>query len=312
MLHIDDRLHSPGNEQDWFEAYWFGFYVPARKLSVYIYPWFRPNLGTWGGGVLAWDDRGQTAWTMLHCDYAWGRPFEGEASMINGEGISTPQGVRIDCLEPAKRYRIRYDRPALGFDIEFEASGPANQIAATTAEENIFKGHIDQPGHYSGQLRVGSDMLDVDCYCVRDRSWGPRRDDFADMHVGYYHATASAQDAFLLVTHFGDEPDRSSLLSGYLIRDGRHAKLTEGWAQLMRNIDHSPASCLVEATDEFGRKLVARGVANNHIALQLQPGMFNWSSLAEWQFDDVTAYGELQDTWHPDKYRAFARGQAPK
>jgi len=303
----DEVLHPAGVGDDWFESWWFAFYVPERGLTVYIYPWFRPNLGLAGGGVIAWDGRGVEPWSILHNDYAWSLRFAGADSLLDGDAIVTPQGIRIDCLAPAERYRIRYDKPALAFDVVFEATGPASMVNALTADADIFKGHIDQPGRYHGWVRVGEERIAVDCHCVRDRSWGPRRDDLVDMHIGYYHATASAQDAFLLVTHVGDDADASSLISGYLIRDGVQAPLAEGSARVTRNADLSPGHCVIEAVDREGRRLEAKGRGLSQVALHVQPGMFNWSSLAEWRFGGVSAYGELQDTWHPDKLRAFIR-----
>ncbi len=307
MLHIDDRLHAGGDDDAWFESYWFAFYVPERLLTVYIYPWFRANLGLYGGGVLAWDDKGVLPWTILHHDYSWSGRFAGEASMIEGNTIATPQGIRIHCLAPAERYRIEYDHPDLAFDVTYEATGPANQTAASTAEQDILKGHIDQPGHYRGWIRVGSTRLNVDCHCVRDRSWGPRRDDATEMHIGYDHATASTQDAFLMVGHDSGSDDRFAFMTGYLIRDGVHAPLVEGTAAIERDADLAPRACRISARDTLGRMLDAEGEGLAAVALQQQPGMFNWSSLAEWRFNGVTAHGELQDTWHPDKYRNFAR-----
>lgn len=310
MLHSDDALHQAGTEEAFFEAWWFGFQVPDRLLSVYAYPWFRPNLGLAGGGVLAWDERGSLPWSMLHNDYAWSRAYPDTGRMVQGNVLDTPQGVLIECLAPAERYRVRYEREALGFDVTFEAIGPATSTAATTAEEGIFKGHVDQPGHYHGHVHIGEESVAVDCYGVRDRSWGPRRDDATGMHVGYYHATASARDAFLIVTHADlDDDNRSSLISGYLIRDGEHAPLATGEARVTRNADLSPATCLIEAEDVRGRRLRAVGTSLNYAALQLQPGMFNWSSMAKWEFNEVVCHGELQDTWHPDRYRAFVRGR---
>jgi hypothetical protein len=37
------------------------------------------------------------------------------------------------------------------------------------------------------------------------------------------------------------------------------------------------------------------------------PDMFCWNSLARWEYDDVVAWGEDQDIWHPRKWRDFAR-----
>ena len=309
MLHDDDRLHPSGSDDSWFESWWFAFYVPERRLSVYVYPWFRPNLGICGGGVFAWDDGGSLPWTMTHHDYAWSRRFDGAATMLEGARLTMPQGVVIDVVESGQAYRIRYDHPALAFDVHFAATATVSATAASTADTGIFKGHIDQPGHYTGWVRVNGETLTVDCHCVRDRSWGPRRDDLTAMHIGYFHATASAQDAFLMVGHAGDDPEHFTLLSGYLIRDGVHAVLAEGEARISRADDLSPATCVLRAADVQGRQVEAQGRRLTAVAVQVQPGMFNWSSFAEWRFGDATAYGELQDTWHPDGYRAFAQAR---
>ncbi|WP_157219696.1 DUF7064 domain-containing protein [Flavisphingomonas formosensis] len=309
MLGEDERLHPVGAGDDWFESWWFAFYVPERLLTVYVYPWFRPNLGLCGGGVIAWDERGIESRAIVHHDYAWSLRFGGADTIVEGDAIVTPQGIRIDCLAPAERYRLRYERPGLAFDVEFEASGGASRINTLVAEADIFKGHIDQPGRYRGWVRVGDDRHVVDCHCVRDRSWGPRGDDATGMHIGYYHATASDKDAFLIFTHAGEDGDSSTMISGYLIRDGIQAQLAEGRARITRGSDLSPATCVIDATDREGRVLHAEGRGLTSVALLVQPGMFNWSSLAEWRFGEAFAYGELQDTWHPDAYRVFARAR---
>lgn len=309
MLGEQDRFHPSGQDDNWFESWWFAFYVPERKLTVYIYPWFRPNLGVSGGGVFAWDDNGSLPWTMLHHDYSWSRRFPGEAAILSGATFSMPQGVVIDVLAENQSYRIRYDHPDLSFDVRFDATADVKATAGSTTEDGIFKGHVDQPGNYRGWVRVKGEELAVDCHCVRDRSWGPRRDDVRDMHIGYFHATASARDAFLMVTHAGADPQTFSLLNGYLIRDGVHAPLVTGEARMTRDGDLAPAGCRVQATDELGRQLKADGHSITRMAVQVQPGMFNWSSFAEWRFGEATGYGELQDTWHPDAYRAFARSR---
>lgn len=309
MLDDQDRFHPSGQDDSWFESWWFAFYVPDRRLTVYIYPWFRANLGVCGGGVFAWDDRGLLPWTMLHHDYCWSRRFDGEETVLSGTRLTMPQGVTIDVLTENRSYRIRYDHPDLAFDVRFDATAEVKVAAGSTTEDGIFKGHIDQPGRYQGWVRVKGDTLAVDCHCVRDRSWGPRRDDVRDMHIGYFHATASAEDAFLMVTHAGDDAETFSLLNGYLIRDGIHAQLVSGEARMMRDGDLAPAACHIHAVDELGRELDAEGHSITRMAVQVQPGMFNWSSFAEWRFGAATGHGELQDTWHPDGYRAFARAR---
>lgn len=308
-VRAEDRLHTPTADDSWYESYWFAFYVPERGIMVYAYPWFRTALGVYGGGVIAWDGDGTAPWTVLHYDYSWARRFDGPDSVINGNTIDTPQGIRIDCLPREHHYRVRYEHPALGFDVTFEPAGEANIMSASTAESGIFSSHVDQPGHYKGELRVGTERLDVDCFLIRDRSWGPRRDDVRDMHVGYFYATASSTDAFLFVGHGGEDLDRFEMISGYLIRDGVRAPLASATARITRNAQHAPASCVVSGRDALQRELEAKGTAVTYAGLQQQPGMFSWTSLARWNFSNLNTHGELQESWHPDRYRRFVRGK---
>lgn len=306
-VRAEDQLHPPTADDSWYESYWFAFYVPERNIMVYAYPWFRTALGVYGGGVMAWDTAGHAPWTILHNDYAWARRFAGPDSILEGGSIITPQGIRIDCLEERHHYRIRYAHPRLAFDVTFTPAGDANIMAATTAEEGVFASHVDQPGHYAGTLRVGDTWLPVDCFLIRDRSWGPRRDDKKDMHIGYFYATASNSDAFLMVGHGRETLEDFDLISGYLIRDGVRFPLASASANIARNDLHAPKRCTIQAEDEMGRTLVAEGEAITFAGLQQQPGMFTWTSLARWRFSDIETYGELQESWHPDRYRSFVR-----
>ena len=68
-LHPDDALFHPAGDDPWaYESYWFSFFVPERKLMVYVYPWFRPSLGIAAGGVSAWDHTGAEPWNIVHSD----------------------------------------------------------------------------------------------------------------------------------------------------------------------------------------------------------------------------------------------------
>ena len=46
----------------------------------------------------------------------------------------------------------------------------------------------------------------------------------------------------------------------------------------------------------------------NRVSFTNIPWMFNWVSLAHWDFADTDGWGEDQDVWHVDRYRAFVRG----
>ena len=310
----DDDFHAPPDDLWAYESFWFSFFVPERKLMVYVYPWFRPTLGIAGGGVMAWDDRGELAWNIVHCDYSFQLPARDLSALVDETTLTLPQGVTIEVLEPLKRYRVKYQHPNLALDVYFTAIHPANVNTRPIGDSKLFAGRIDQCGRVTGELMVGGQRYAVDCLSMRDRSWGARRNDNHDLHIGYFHATASEHDAFLAVSNHataGALPNdsRAPIVSGYLMLGGEIRPLADGNANLVRNPAGTPVACHIEAVDTEGRQLIASGSAINWFAFEPYAGLFNWSSLAEWRFNAHACIGELQNTWHPDGWRAYARSR---
>lgn len=308
MRHPDDDFHTAGDDPWWFESFWFSFFVPERKLMVYVYPWFRPGLGTCGGGVLAWDDLASEPWNIVHHDYAWHLPCKPGPDLWRDGVLHLPQQVRITPIEPMSTFRVEYSHNDLQIDVVFTAVRPAHTSSKPVGDSQLFAGRIDQAGHVTGRIHVNGEELAIDCFCIRDRSWGIRRDDNHNMHIGYFHATRSADDAFLaVVDHTQVEQESSPVVSGYLLRGGQISTLASGSCRVDRNEDGVPVSAHIEAVDQDKRQFEAVGSPMNSFAYQVFPGMFNWSALAHWRFGACEAFGELQDTWHPDRWRRFAR-----
>lgn len=309
-VHPDDDFHPFDQDPWWFESFWFSFFVPERQLMIYVYPWFRPALGTCGGGVLAWDSLAREPWNIVHHDYAWHLPYKPGAQLWKDGVLHLPQNVRITPIEPLMRFRVEYAHPDFDLDVEFSAIRPAHVASKPIGDSKLFGGRIDQAGHIVGKVRVGAEQLTVNCFCIRDRSWGIRRDDNYNMHIGYFHATVSADEAFLAVAdHSRADGDISPLVNGYLVRDGRLLPLNGGTCWVERDSAGVPVAARLNAKDSEGRALDAVGDAVSSFAYQPFPGMFNWSSLARWRFGSCEAFGELQDTWHPDGWRRFARAR---
>jgi hypothetical protein len=304
-----DGFHAPGSDLWWFEAFWFSFFIPERQLMVYIYPWFRANMGLAGGGVVAWDAGAYEPWNIVHNDYAWHLSLGDPTTHVSGATLALPQGIIIDTLEPDTRYRVRYDHELLSIDIVFTASQPANVVTRALGASQLFAGRIDQCGKVEGHIILRGERLAVNCYSMRDRSWGVRQPNNVGMHVGYFHATFSAGEAFLVVSDAARaKGDAAPIVNGYLLRDGTWAALAEGSARLGRDADGRPLRCTIDATDELGRTMHAVGTSSTWFAYQPYPGMFNWSCLADWSADGRSGIGELQDTWYPDDWRRFHEG----
>jgi hypothetical protein len=312
-LHPEDTFHAPPDDPWAFESFWFSFFIPEKRVMVYVYPWFRPTLGIAGGGVIAWDNRASVAWNLLHCDYSFQLPCPNLQALVHGNKLHLPHGIIIQVLEPLKTYALSYDHPNLSLHVTFTAIHPANIATRPIGGSQLFAGRIDQCGRVVGEAVIEGEEYAIDCLSMRDRSWGTRRDDNKDMNIGYYHATLSDRDAFLVVANHAvseigaSNDENAPIATGYLMEDGVLRPITEGTATLGRNSQCTPIDCAIQATDAAGRKLRASGSAINWFAFQPYPGMFNWSSLANWQFNSRVCVGELQNTWHPDRWRAFYR-----
>jgi hypothetical protein len=305
-LHPNDNFHPSNGEPWWFESFWFSFYVPERRMMVYVYPWFRPGTGIAGGGVLAWDDGASEPWNIPHCDYHWYTPCPDTAALVQDNVMQLPQGITITCLRPQQDFRLQYATPRFSLDVIFRGHRPANVSTQPIGDSQLFGGRIDQCGHIQGTLTIDDEIIAVDCQSMRDRSWGIRRDDNYNMNIGYFHATLDAERAFLAVSDPARaDGDTAPIVGGYLVLDGDTHALTSGHATLLRNADSMPIACIIDARDAAGRPLQARGTSISPFAYQPFPGMFNWSALATWEFNGQHCYGELQNTLHPDGWRAL-------
>ena len=158
---------------------------------------------------------------------------------------------------------------------------------------------------------MDGERYDVDCYSMRDRSWGPRK--LLPVRLCYPWAAAADDHSFLApsVSQYPlatdpifDTEERVMAGSGWYLRDGVKACLAEGTLKtLERGPDGRPLRQVIEAVDELGRPLRAVGQTRNLLKLSVYGNWFDWYSLAEWEFDGVRAFGEIED-YHPfDIYR---------
>ena len=136
----DDRFHSPTTDDPmWSETTWFSFSVPERRLHAYVYPWVRPNMAMFGGGVMVWDADGHLPWDCVHWNYQWNLPIPKLGDLRDFE---FPLGIRLRCLEPLADYRITYDHPDCSIDVTFRA----------LMEPHVV-GRGDPPGLFSARRR---------------------------------------------------------------------------------------------------------------------------------------------------------------
>lgn len=299
----DDSFHFDEMSDRWWitETAWFSFCKPERNLGGWLYSMFRPNIGTVAGGAWVWDDTACLPWEVPYsANYTALRIPEGQ----DLTDITLPTGVSMKVLEPLTKYRLGVeDEDRIRADLTFEAVMPPRPLRKPGSSFQKLS-HFDQFGRVSGSLVLHGETIDIDCLAIRDRSWGPRPE-HRPGRSAYVTGIATEGDCFLAVTKWND-PDYH-LAYGFHMQDGVIADIVEG----QRFVERDPATGFVsritiEATDELGRKLVARGRRLSGIVLN-RHSFIDSNSLIEWDINGKTGHGEDQDMWPVHAWSAMRR-----
>jgi hypothetical protein len=262
----------------------------------------RPNIGTSGGGAWVWDDS-----TFLHLEVPYYACY-GNLAFEPGSDLRRhrfPSGVTVACLEPLAGYRLGFaDGERLVVDLVFRAVMPP--WVGEPVGDPPRAVHFDQVGRVTGSVVLDGAEHTVDCLAIRDRTWAPRSERWAEGHVGY--ADACNETVAFLVATTGDR-----VRSGYLVRDGRRSAVVDGCRQVERDPEHGfLRRIVVEAEDADGRRFRATGEGSSRMAMPI-PGVHGvvWTSLVDWRIDGQQAWGEDQDAWPIAGWSSFRRRSSP-
>lgn len=299
-----DTFHSwDAANPNWMETFWYGAWIPEHALSVYIYHWFRPVLGIYGGGCLIWDGEHHLPWDIPAFYYDVNRPIVSKTDL---RSLDLDCGTHLHARIEGQRYETGFKRDEIEVALTFDAAAPAEIVGGTGMTE-FFAGHIDQSGYYTGHIRIGSAQHRIDCFGIRDRSWGPRTIT-SDIRMNYCHGE-SEQMAFVAYTKPEDGLDK--VFRGDLTIGERKLELADGTRQAfyergrLRRID-------MEVVDTQGRRLSGTGTPLNRMVYIPYPGLVTWIHLMRWEFGSHVIYGEEQDVWSLPLWRArnrSARGE---
>lgn len=101
------------------------------------------------------------------------------------------------------------------------------------------------------------ETIAIDCLAVRDRTWGRRPED-RPRQAAYVTGAASTTHGFLAVTN--TEAERHPVAYGFLLRDGRTVRLTQGERKIERDVANVWITRIeLHAKDAEGRELVRLG-----------------------------------------------------
>ena len=218
--------------------------------------------------------------------------------------VTFPNGVSVRMLEPLTTYRTTYSDPgSLECDLLYRGI-MAPHSHPVGAWPFWATRHFDQPMHVTGTIVLHAEEIPVDCFSLRDRSWGPRplgptppdkrlapgllprpNKPLRAAHrlaVGYVFAIQDHNNGFGAFTDpwLREGVATDELQAGFLLRDGEYAPLIGGW----RTISLAPATAFIdtihmEAVDTLDRELAADGelVSRHRTSGPSGTGLFHWT-----------------------------------
>ncbi len=286
----------------WNESVWFSFSKPEDRLHGFIQYYFRPNMGMLNGGPVMWDLSGRTQWDCLY--YNWSH-LQAAPEGVQKFDMRAANSLQVKVLEPLKRYSIKYDHEGLQMDLEWEAIGPMHELKTGDAgQQATAKFHIEQPGRMRGVIRQEGNVREIDCYSMRDTSYGRR--DYASLATGGYFWGVSAESSFHAIA-MGEAEQK--VIGGYLYKDGQLASLASGSRRITEYGRLGPTRAVFEAVDKLGRTIKATAEIDEGLIFTGYTDHTVVWSLMEWDWDGVPHWGDNQEFCSAVHFRKIARGE---
>ena len=322
----DDQFHVRDDDPHWNESSWISFMIPERGLGGMIYFGHRPNMKLSGGGPIMWDRSGKEIYDCLYWDWDYLQPMPDGADMYE---FSLENTLTLEVIELQKKYHMTYDRDGCKVDLTWEAilepqlmtlRGPDGLINPAVVEwvrdsegteTNQLKiGHYETFGRMRGTVELDGELMQVDCFSGRDRSWGPRRVQY--FPKGFYlWSVESELDSFFAIgaAHTDEAVDEAilPLTAGWYTKDGIKGNLISGERVIpKRGEDGCPLVTIIDAVDEHGRELHAEAHVEVPFKWTGYTRCYDWWNLATWSWNDGhAAWGEAHDYYTFRESRRF-------
>ena len=333
FVHEDDQYHNASDDPFWFETTWWSFNVPERGIGGWLHAGRNTNKGTVTWRVFAWDPSGADLGRLAYYKSQEQVPMDPSVDLRD---IQFPEGgFSIKMLTPLMDYHIGYSDSNENFSIEFEHRSvhPPHRFTPGEAPA-LHNPHLDQLGHLTGEIVLHGERIPIDCYSVRDRTWGPRgghhsqsqkaeyvRGEYKVRNPGgpawreierqrgrgridYIFGHTEAHTGFLgfVRVQDGDAKGWSPMNVGWLLKDGVFERLDKTKSRMRNYRDPKTGwntHMEVELVDRTGRSMEAEGFAVSHMCEHGSGA----NSLMRWEYDGKIGWGEDQDGWKLDHFR---------
>ena len=251
-----------------------------------------------------------------HAHLPWEVPYSANYSALqlpsdtDLRDCTLPTGVSMAVEAPTRSYRLGYDDPGrFQADLRFESDMAPRALVAPGSTFG-HAAHFDQLGRVTGTIELHGRELGIDCWSMRDRTWG-RRPENRPRQAAYVTGAGSSGDGFLAVTNTRDGLDRLSY--GFVRRVGAAVALVEGTRHVERHPEQGwVESIRIDATDAAGAPFSAHGRAMNRIIINRHT-FIDVNSLIAWTIDGPDGpsewVGEDQDMWPVHRWSAAKRAK---
>ena len=291
----------------WNESVWFSFSLPERRIHGSIQYYFRPNMGMLNGGPNMWDPSGQFQWNCLY--YNWSH-LQALPEVQGKFDMQARNSLKVKMLEPLTRYKIDYDKEGFEMDLTWHAVGPCHHLVTGDAGQTATAGfHIEQPGRMTGTVRRHGEVYAIDCWSMRDTSYGAREYESL-ASGGYFWGIGELGSFHAICMSPGDGLGReANCIGGYIHRNGELASLVSGKRTVLEFGRFGPSKALFEGTDTLGRSMRATGTIDPGLVFTGYTDHTVVWSLAQWDWDGETCWGDNQEFKPSEPFRQIARGE---
>jgi hypothetical protein len=286
----------------WNESVWFSFSIPERKIHGLIQYYFRPNMGMLNGGPAMWEPAHNFSWNCLYYNWAHLQAMPPGQQKFDMKSLNS---LQVKVLEPLKRYSIHYDLDGFQMDLLWDAIGPMHQLTTGNAGQTATsKFHIEQPGRMKGMVRRDGVEYPIDCFSMRDTSFGAR--EYASLASGGYFWGIAANSAFHAIAM--GEGREQRVIGGFIWKDGELSSLASGTRRVLEFGRYGPSEVTFEATDKLGRTMTAQGHLEDGLIFTGYTDHTVVWSLIRWDWGGTTHWGDNQEFCSSVRFRNIARG----
>ena len=316
-IESDEFLHRQLNEtitdDALTETQIFSLCVPAERVYAMGYLWHHPNLQLVTGGIWGWQGVKRH---NLACEMFDMRAFMHDRPLIGDlHSYRLENGYGVQVHEPLKRLSMTYRDAARDNEINVE-------FTALAAPVMFGDGlHFEQPMKARGELRLRGRRYEVDCFTVRDRSWGKPRPEIgmALPPMGWktgvfgedFSFNCNAFDEPALMPEFGNDfplPGGQTLKAGWIYRDGAVSRIVSCRKRTQRDpVTLHPTTIEWEGVDEHGTRYEITGRTLASSDWSVQPNLRFVVSNVQWECRGRVAYGDLQEAHWTDFVNRFLR-----